>query len=55
MDLHPDNVSGKDVDNVDDEQWREAFESWKSKTYALTVPLRVVALQGSVPPAWIKV
>ncbi|XP_048500656.1 uncharacterized protein LOC104893138 isoform X3 [Beta vulgaris subsp. vulgaris] len=54
LDLHPDNVSGKDVDNVDDEQWCEAFESWKSKTYALTVPLRVVALQGSVPPAWIK-
>ncbi|XP_021855882.2 uncharacterized protein [Spinacia oleracea] len=45
---------GRDVQNVDDKQWVEEFENWKSKTYALTVPLRVVALQGSVPPAWIK-
>lgn len=48
------NVCGRDVQNVDNEQWHEEFEKWKSKTYALTVPLRVVALQGSVPPAWIK-
>lgn len=53
--MHSDNVSGRDVQNVDDKQWVEEFENWKSKTYALTVPLRVVALQGSVPPAWIKV
>lgn len=52
--LHPNNVSGRDEEIVDAEQ-REAFEKWKSKTYALTVPLRIVALQGSVPPAWIKV
>ncbi|XP_004294896.1 PREDICTED: uncharacterized protein LOC101297520 [Fragaria vesca subsp. vesca] len=31
-----------------------AFETWKSKTYALTVPLTVAALRGSVPPSWIK-
>ncbi|KAH9603530.1 hypothetical protein KSS87_006277 [Heliosperma pusillum] len=40
--------------NVEDEQLHQEFENWKSKTYALTVPLRVVAVQGSVPPAWIK-
>ncbi|KAM7493652.1 hypothetical protein LguiB_028261 [Lonicera macranthoides] len=33
---------------------RAAFERWKSKTYALTVPLRVVALRNSMPPLWIK-
>ncbi|XP_021725551.1 uncharacterized protein LOC110692785 isoform X2 [Chenopodium quinoa] len=49
-----DKVSERAVQNVDSEQQREEFEKWKSKTYALTVPLRVVALQGSVPPAWIK-
>ncbi|KAL2901031.1 Disheveled-associated activator of morphogenesis 1-A [Bienertia sinuspersici] len=46
-------TEGRDELDVDDEQ-HEAFEKWKSKTYALTVPLTVVALQGSVPPAWIK-
>ncbi|XP_050385614.1 uncharacterized protein LOC126802107 isoform X2 [Argentina anserina] len=30
------------------------FAAWKSKTYALTVPLTVAALRGSVPPSWIK-
>ncbi|KAL9230744.1 hypothetical protein vseg_006056 [Gypsophila vaccaria] len=40
--------------NAQDEQLQHNFENWKSKTYALTVPLRVVAVQGSVPPAWIK-
>lgn len=48
-------VSGqRDVENLEDEKLREAFETWKTKMYALTVPLRVVALQGSVPPVWIK-
>lgn len=47
-----DNVeSGED----EDEEMTAAFESWKSKTYALTVPLRVVALRNSMPPLWIKV
>uniref|UniRef100_A0A0E0KUS0 Uncharacterized protein n=1 Tax=Oryza punctata TaxID=4537 RepID=A0A0E0KUS0_ORYPU len=39
----------------DDEEWKVALQKWKSKTYSLSVPLRVVALRGSFPPAWIKV
>lgn len=39
----------------EDKEMEEAFEKWKSKSYSLTVPLRVVALRGSVPPPWIKV
>jgi hypothetical protein len=39
----------------DDEEWKVALQQWKSKTYSLSVPLRVVALRGSFPPAWIKV
>ncbi|KAK9095677.1 hypothetical protein Scep_027146 [Stephania cephalantha] len=42
------------LENVEDEDMRAALESWKSKVYALTVPLRVVALRGSIPPSWIK-
>ncbi|EEC77931.1 uncharacterized protein [Oryza sativa Japonica Group] len=38
----------------DDEEWKVALQQWKSKTYSLSVPLRVVALRGSFPPAWIK-
>ncbi|KAL8133235.1 uncharacterized protein LOC141712432 [Apium graveolens] len=38
----------------EDEETRAAFESWKSKTYSLTVPLRIIALRSSVPPLWIK-
>uniref|UniRef100_A0A0D9W905 Uncharacterized protein n=1 Tax=Leersia perrieri TaxID=77586 RepID=A0A0D9W905_9ORYZ len=38
----------------DDEEWKVALEQWKSKTYSLSVPLRVIALRGSFPPAWIK-
>ncbi|XP_048131759.1 uncharacterized protein LOC115728990 isoform X2 [Rhodamnia argentea] len=38
----------------EDKELEEAFERWKSKSYALTVPLRVVALRGSVPPPWVK-
>lgn len=49
-----DSTSGKTETNLDDEQLSEAFEKWKSKTYPLTVPLRVVALKDSIPPAWIK-
>ena len=48
--------------NVDDVQMNEdnglnaaEFENWKLKTFALSVPLRIVALRGSVPPSWIKV
>ena len=53
--LYPDDVQGRNAEDLDDEQLHEAFENWKSKTYALSLPLRVVALQGSLPPAWIKV
>jgi hypothetical protein len=39
----------------EDQEWEAALQKWKTKTYALSVPLRVVALRGSFPPAWIKV
>ncbi|KAL8209930.1 hypothetical protein R6Q57_006662 [Mikania cordata] len=45
---------GEDVGEFDNEELKAAFESYKSKTYALTVPLRIVALRNSVPPLWIK-
>ncbi|KAL6008593.1 hypothetical protein ACLOJK_034107 [Asimina triloba] len=38
----------------ENEEMIAAFERWKSKIYALTVPLRIVALRGSIPPSWIK-
>ncbi|XP_035541466.1 uncharacterized protein LOC109001092 [Juglans regia] len=38
----------------DQSELRTAFEAWKSKTYALTVPLTIVALRGSLPPSWAK-
>ncbi|GAB2230238.1 hypothetical protein Droror1_Dr00014496 [Drosera rotundifolia] len=38
----------------DNKDLDEAFEKWESKTFALTVPLSVVALRDSVPPSWIK-
>ncbi|KAK3038210.1 hypothetical protein RJ639_029650 [Escallonia herrerae] len=40
--------------SLENGELRAAFEHWKSKTYALTVPLRIVALRSSVPPLWIK-
>ncbi|KAI3692319.1 hypothetical protein L6452_32133 [Arctium lappa] len=43
-----------DVGEYENEELKAAFESYKSKTYALTVPLRIVALRNSVPPLWIK-
>lgn len=43
-------------ENIDvDKELEASFNAWKSKTYALTVPLKVVALRGSIPPSWIKV
>ncbi|CAH8311446.1 unnamed protein product [Eruca vesicaria subsp. sativa] len=41
---------------VEDEERRlEAeFEAYKAKVYSLTVPLKLAALRGSVPPSWIK-
>lgn len=44
-----------DIGENESKEVKAAFESYKSKTYALTVPLRVVALRNSVPPLWIKV
>ncbi|KAK7250721.1 hypothetical protein RIF29_33339 [Crotalaria pallida] len=41
-------------ENVVDKELEAAFNTWKSKTFALTVPLKVVALRGSIPPSWIK-
>lgn len=40
--------------NEDKELIAAEFENWKLKTFALSVPLRIVALRGSVPPSWIK-
>ena len=42
-------------EKLEDKKLEAAFKTWKSKTYALTVPLKVIALRGSVPPAWAKV
>ena len=42
-------------DDAESEDLRKAFENWKSKTFFLTVPLRIVSLRGFVPPSWIKV
>jgi len=49
-------TADKECEKTDeDEEMKKAFEKWKSKTFSLTVPLRVVSLRGSVPPSWIKV
>lgn len=45
----------EDLENIEDKDMKAAFERWKSKSYALTVPLRIVALEGSLPPTWIRV
>ncbi|KAI3703593.1 hypothetical protein L1987_73783 [Smallanthus sonchifolius] len=47
-------LDSEDVGEYDSEELKAAFEGYKSKTYALTVPLRIVALRNSVPPIWIK-
>lgn len=56
--LHTDNdnvgISEK-VEDIEDQNVKAAFDSWKSKTYALTVPLRIVALSNSIAPSWVKV
>jgi len=44
-----------DKETTVDRELEEAFNTWKSKSFALTVPLKVVALRGSIPPSWIKV
>ena len=45
----------EDTENLEDKELKEAFKRWKSKPYALTVPLRIVTLRGSLPPSWVKV
>ncbi|CAN8290503.1 unnamed protein product [Cochlearia groenlandica] len=50
-------VSGKEEEEEEEEEERRSeadFEAYKAKVYSLTVPLKLVALQGSVPPSWIK-
>ncbi|XP_034202188.1 uncharacterized protein LOC117617053 isoform X2 [Prunus dulcis] len=42
------------LERSEDSKLEAAFGAWKSKTYALTVPLRIAALRGSVPPSWVK-
>ncbi|MBA0646391.1 hypothetical protein Goklo_014362 [Gossypium klotzschianum] len=49
-----DSSSAATLQEEDDEKSDAAFEIWKSKSYALTVPLSMVALQGSIPPSWSK-
>ncbi|CAH2034725.1 unnamed protein product [Thlaspi arvense] len=56
--IESETVAGEEnheVPNEDEERKLEAdFEAYKAKVYSLTVPLKVVALRGSVPPSWIK-
>lgn len=47
-------VKSEEIENAEDEEMKAEFERWKSKTYALTVPLGIVALCNSFPPAWFK-
>ncbi|XP_068635234.1 uncharacterized protein [Aristolochia californica] len=42
------------LESAEEMELKAAFERWKSKTFALTVPLRIVSLRGSVPPSWLK-
>lgn len=51
------NETDSDTVVVEEEERRlEAeFEAYKAKVYSLTLPLKLIALRGSVPPSWIKV
>lgn len=42
------------MENLEDKDLKATFEKRKSRTYALTVPLRIVALRGSIPPSWVQ-
>jgi len=56
--MFTDDLDGRkqdDKETIVDKELEEAFNTWKSKSFALTVPLKVVALRGSLPPSWIKV
>lgn len=50
-----DGTKSEGGENLEEKKLDAAFETWKSKTYALTVPLTVAALRGSIPPSWVKV
>ncbi|KAL0546009.1 hypothetical protein IC582_015913 [Cucumis melo] len=52
--LEEENVVPSEDENVEKKKMDEEFEEWKSKKFALTVPLNVVALRDSIPPSWIK-
>uniref|UniRef100_A0A7N1A0H5 Uncharacterized protein n=1 Tax=Kalanchoe fedtschenkoi TaxID=63787 RepID=A0A7N1A0H5_KALFE len=54
MGLLPDQKLEAVDSSQEDKELNAEFERWKSKTFALLVPLRIVALQGSVPPSWLK-
>jgi hypothetical protein len=45
-------VKSEEMENVEDGEMKAKFERWKSKTYVLFVPLRIVALCNSLPPAY---
>lgn len=48
-------VEATQEEEEEDQEWEAALQKWKTKTYALSVPLRKGALRGSFPPSWIKV
>ncbi|CAH8254441.1 unnamed protein product [Arabidopsis lyrata] len=53
--INTETVAGEEnLIEVEDEKLEADFEAYKSKVYSLTVPLKLVALRGSVPPSWIK-
>ncbi|EYU29139.1 hypothetical protein ABFS82_05G120300 [Erythranthe guttata] len=54
--LDTDNNVGEseEVENIEDEDLKSEFERWKTKSYALTVPLKIVALEGSLPTVWVR-
>ncbi|KAL1204972.1 hypothetical protein V5N11_016321 [Cardamine amara subsp. amara] len=47
-------AAGEKNHEVEEEKLEADFEAYKAKVYSLTVPLKLVALRGSVPPSWIK-
>lgn len=55
--IPPPVISVTQNEMVEDEERRleSEFEAYKAKVYSLTVPLKLAALRGSVPPSWIKV
>lgn len=54
--IPPPVISVTQNEMVEDEERRleSEFEAYKAKVYSLTVPLKLAALRGSVPPSWIK-